>query len=512
MSIKKIVIVGGGTAGWILASILINKINPKNNISISLIESKDIPIVGVGESTTGQVADVIQNSKHLGSVLEFIKNTGATYKYGIEHIDWSNLGDSFLSPIGSSFVNNTGYPSSTYDYIRILHIAEKQKYLIPLANQLMKQNKLYVFRNEDKLDEADTLDSALHIDAFKTSTYFREKCLQTNRIERIEDTIVSIVKNDLGFVKELILKSGKTVKGDLFFDASGWSKILMKTMQNSFVSFKDNLLTNKAALFPKKNNETDIIKSCSTATARKYGWTFEVPLQERTGRGYVFNGDMISDEEALSEVKLCYNENIEFKRVISFELGRLQHNWVKNVIAIGLCSNFIEPLEATGLYTTIEQINHFLDNYFTDNLDLSNQYIKKDYNDYIASVIDDIRDFIILHYQSKRTDTIFWKEASSKKRWSSEFERKINIWNSRMPRDIDYHHNGRNHLAGNSLWLQVGHGYNLFDSNIAKQELIYYNLYEKAKNDLQQIKNHTNQWIDKALTTNEYYNIIKKRR
>lgn len=510
MSIKNIVVVGGGTAGWILASILITKINPKNKINITLIESKDIPIVGVGESTTGQVADIIEKSKHLGNVREFIKKTGATYKYGIEHIDWSNLGKSFVSPIGSSFINTTNYPSSDYDYIRILHIAENKDYLIPLANQLMKQNKVYAFKNDEKFDEVSTTDFALHIDAFKTSVYLREKCMETNQIKRIEDTIVGIVKNDFGFIKKLNLKSGKTVEGDLFFDASGWSKVLMKTMNNSFVSYKDNLLTNKAALFPKKNEEIDIIKSCSTATARKYGWTFEVPLQERTGRGYVFNGDMISDEEALNEIRLCYNENIDFKRVISFDLGRLQNNWVKNVVAIGLCSNFIEPLEATGLFTTILQINHFLDNYFTDNLNLNNQHIQKDYNTYIASLIDDIRDFIILHYQSKRTDTKFWIEASSKKRWSDEFTRKMEIWKSRMPRNIDYHHYGRNHLAGNSLWLQVGHGYNLFNSSIAKQELIYYNLYEKAKNDLQKIKNHSDQWIDKAITTNEYYNTIKK--
>jgi len=504
--INKIIIVGGGTAGWITASTLIHKLNPK--IKITLIESKEIPIVGVGESTTGTICELIDKHKHLGGVHKFIKETGATYKYGIRHVDWVKKNNSFVSPIGSSFERYTTYPTDDYDHIRIYHVAEKIKYQIPLQNQLMLQNKLYYVKGEQGYFMMHDNDASLHIDAFKTSTYFREKCLSTGRIERIEDTIENFTKNDFGGVKTLQLKSGNQVSADLFIDCSGWHKTLIKTMGVNFINYKDNLLTNRAILFPKINKENHVIKNHLTATARKYGWTFEIPLQERTGRGYIINKDMVSDDDAIKEMNECFDEEIDVKKTLNFDLGRLDNFWLKNVLAVGLSSNFIEPLEATGLHTTIEQVQHFCDYYLTDNLDLYDFYLHKNYNERMSSYIDDIRDFIILHYQSQRTDTDFWIEASSKKRWSEEFKRKMHIWKKRMPRLCDYHHYGRQHDLSNALWLQVGHGYEIFNSNIAKKELEYYGLYDISKKQLNELGVFSKYWIDRAVTTNDYYKML----
>jgi len=504
--IKKIVIVGGGTAGWITASILIYKLNPK--IKICLIESKEIPIVGVGESTTGTISQLIDDHAHLGGIKNFLKETGATYKYGIRHVDWLRKNHSFVSPIGSSFERWNKYPTKDYDHIRIYHVAEKLNYVIPLQNQLMLQDKLYYVKHGDKYQMMHDLDDGLHIDAFKTSEYFRKKCLSTGRITRIEDTIQNFTKNDFGGIKTLKLKSGKELDADLFIDCSGWHKTLIKDMGVDFVSYKNNLLTNRAILFPKKNKENDILKNHLTATARKHGWTFEIPLQERTGRGYIINRHMVSDDDAIKEMNECFNEEIEVKKTINFEVGRLNNFWVKNVLAVGLCSNFIEPLEATGLHTTIEQVEHFCDYYLNDTLDLYDYYLQKNYNDNITSFIDDIRDFILLHYQTKRTDTDFWIESSSKKRWTEEFKRKMCTWKKRMPRKSDYHHNGRFHGLSNALWLQVGHGYEIFDSEIAKKELEYYGLYDIAKQQLNEIGVFSKYCVDNAMTTNDFYKLL----
>lgn len=507
--IKKIVIVGGGTAGWMAASFANFLTNP--NIEITLIESKEIPIVGVGESTTGAVTDVFNDHYNLGDVSDFLKKTGATYKYGIKHTNWVTNDDSFLSPIGCSFEQTKKYPTLDYDHIRILHIAENKKFDSLLQNRLMDENKLYYIFGEKNNPYKEIIgedgyrlinnnDIGLHIDAYLTAQYLKEKLLQSKRLNRIEDTITSISKDEKGFVKSLKLKSGQEVFADFFLDVSGWSKTIMKEMGVEFVSFKNNLITNRAGLFPKlRTNEP--IKNHTVVTGRKHGWTFEVPLQTRIGRGYVYNSDISSDEDVMKDI------GVEFKKIISFENGRLNKMWVKNVLSIGLCSHFVEPLEATGLHTTSRQLEYFFRYFFTSNLDCNNNYLIDDYNNQINSFIDDLRDFILLHYQSKRKED-FWLEASSKDKWTEEFNRKMQIWKSRMPRECDYHHKGRKHDLGNALWIQVGHGYGIFNSEVARQELKYYNLESLSKEHLKYLNDFSDYCVKRAMTTNEYYKLL----
>ena len=393
------------------------------------------------------------------------------------------------------------------------------KYETPLQNKLMLQNKVYYINGKPNNPYKDIIgedgyklihdyDTAFHIDAYKTGEYLRDYCLKTGRVKRIEDTVKDVTKNELGGIKSLKLETGYEIEADLFLDCSGFSKVLMKHMDTKFISYKDNLLTNKALLFPKKHKEKDILKSLTTATARKYGWTFEIPLQERMGRGYVFNGDMISEEQAADEMREAFNEDIEFKKVIDFEPGRLDKFWNKNVIAIGLSSHFVEPLEATAIHATISQASKFLEYYFTSYLDVYDKDMQNDYNEHMTSFIDDIRDFIIFHYITPRNDTNFWKEASSKDRWTEQLTRKMNIWKKRMPRQLDYHHKGRTYDIGNALWLQVGLGMEIFDSEIAKKELNYYRIYNKAKEDLKGIERFATYMCDNAMETNKYYDMI----
>ena len=495
-----IVIVGGGTSGWLTASTLLYKTHPKNNIKITLIESKDIPIIGVGESVTGRMRDIILNHEHLGDEKEFLRETGSTFKYGIKHVDWYKKGDHFISPIGSDFVNYTKFPTMDYDYIRIHHIAEKLKYELPVQNQLMLKNKLF---NDEDLQYQN--DSAYHIDAYKTGDYLRKKCLNTGRIKRIESTIENINLNSLGGVKSLRLSNDKEIKGDFFIDCTGWSKILINKVNGKFKSFRDNLLVNKAIIFPRPINENEVIKNYTIAKARNFGWTFDLPLQDRVGRGYVFNGDMISVDEAVEEMNDCYNEQIDVKKVIDFKSGRLENMWTKNVLAVGLSSSFVEPLEATAIHTTVLQFNHFMEYYFNNNLNMYEKKLHEQYNTYMNNYMDNVRDFITFHYISPRNDTDFWIESSSSKRWSDELNTKMDIWKNRMPRNTDYFYKGIDMNVGNSLWLQVGMGMNLFDSDIAKKELNYYGLNDRAKEVMNDILNYSTNYLKNCKTTNEYY-------
>ena len=496
-----IIIVGGGTSGWLTASTLLFKTHPKNNINITLIESKDIPIIGVGESVTGRMRDTILNHYHLGDEKEFFKETGSTFKYGIKHIDWYKKGDDFLSPIGSDFINETSFPTEDYDVVRIYHVAKKLKYLDPVQNQLMIHDRVY---NEE--DENNQIDCAYHIDGITTSKYLRKKCLATNRINRIESTIKDIILNEKGGVKSLVLEDGQTIEADFFIDCTGFHRFLMKKIGAKFISYRDNLLVNKAFVFPRPLGENEIIKNYTTINARDYGWSFDIHLQNRNGRGYIFNSDMISVDDAIDEMSKCYNEKIEPLKVLNFECGRLDKFWVNNVLAVGQSSQFVEPMEATALHTTVLQFTHFMDYYFTNNIDMYEDELHKQYNSYMNNYMDNVRDFITFHYITPRNDTDFWIESSSQKRWSDELKTKMNIWKNRMPRNTDYFFKGIDMHIGNSLWLQVGMGMNLFDSKIAERELKYYGHYDMAKEKLNHIINFSKIYIMRCVTTNEYYN------
>jgi tryptophan halogenase len=496
--IDNIVVVGGGTSGWLTVCNLLFRIHESKNINITLVESPDVPIIGVGESVTGRMYDVINFWNPIRNEKEFLKETGSTYKYGIKHIDWYKKDDSFISPIGSDFKNDTTYPTEDYDYIRTYHVAENLKYEAPLQNQLMLQNKLYPLGVHN-------YDVAYHIDAFKTSQYLRKKCLETGRVKRIEATIDDVILNEQGGVQSLVLDNEKTINGDLFFDCSGWSKVLNKKLDTKFISYRDNLLVNKAFVFPKPLTDKDTIKNYTQITARDFGWTFEIQLQNRVGRGYVFNDDMISVDKAVDEMSKAFGEDIQPKKVLGFDCGRIDKFWNKNVISIGLSSQFVEPMEATALHTIITAMSRFMEYYFKPSLNLFDTNLQKQYNDYMGGYLDDMRDFITFHYITPRNDTEFWKESSNPKRWSDELKSKMEIWKYRMPRKTDYTHKGIYYGIDNSLWLQVGMGMNIFDSNIAKEELNYFNLYNKAQNDLIDIKEKASNIVSKLQTTNEFY-------
>jgi tryptophan halogenase len=500
--IQKIIVVGGGTAAWITISTLLFKIHTSRNIEIICIESKDIPTIGVGESTTGLMWDIINFHDHLKNENEFLKETGSTFKYGIKHSNWNEIGKSFISPIGSSYFNDTRYPSNDYDYIRALHIADNIQHIAPLQNRLMLENKLY-----DK--ELSSYDVAYHLDSFKTGQYLKKKCLNTNRVKRIEATVNEVILKENGEIDYLILNNKNKIFADFFVDCTGFHRILINKLNTKFISYKNNLLVNRAITFPRKVNENETIKNYTSATARKYGWTWEIQLQERIGRGYVFDSNMISTEQAVSEMCDDFKEDITPNNIINFESGRIDKFWNKNVLAIGLSSSFVEPLEATAIHYTIAQINYFMDYYFTENLNMNETLLHNTYNKDMGVMWDDVRDFIVLHYVSKRKDTKFWIEASSVERQSEELKEKLEKWKYRMPRTVDYSKKNNFYPSiGNSLWYQICMGMNILNSEVAKKELIYYNLYEKAKIDLQKIKEYADFHIKNLKTTNEFYNSL----
>jgi tryptophan halogenase len=516
MTIKNIVVVGGGTAGWAAACYLRDTTNPQ--IKVTVVASKEIPIIGVGESTTGLFNDFL---KQIGLPEQvFMKETGATHKIGIQHRDWYKVGEHFNSPIGEAKRVANTYPSDDYDFIKMFAIAENINDS-SLQAFCMKKNKVPFVRADHPENNPykqllgyggyrDLRDNntALHLDTYKTGQilkrFFLEKKVNT---EYVEGTVDSFEKNEDGTIKCVKGKNNLKVEGDLFVDCSGFTRILLNSYENKFIEYGDQLLNNRALAFHIPYTSKTAIRSYTHAWAQKYGWLWMIPLQERYGAGYCFNDSFTTVDEAKLEIEKVLRTKIEVQKDIKFKSGRFEKFWIKNVISTGLSSAFIEPLEATSIHATLYQLKHWIRYYFTQTLNFNNEHLQDSYNDDMTNMWDQIKDFIVYHYITPRNDTEYWKEASSPKRWSKELKQKLGMWKDRTPRLPDFVRGNRNdfyHIDDN-LWLNISQGMHILDRDMVKRELIEYNQYESAKRQLQNGLKFFDYASTNCVGTNEYY-------
>ena len=393
----KIVIVGGGTAGWLTA--LYAKKLFKND-HITLIESQDIPIIGVGEATTPHIIDFLEEL-HIDFV-DVIKNTDGTIKNGISFEDWNGDGKKYLHGFS---VRNEANPfvldnskSNFYDvYLRYL-IQNKLSFLKNTYTPLISYENKINLKNQS---------FALHFDASKLSNYLSK--LSINRgIEHIIDEYECCEQDENGFIKKIKTKN-HLLDVDFVFDCSGFQKLFIGNLfKDRWIDYQNHLPMKKAVLFPTKITSS---KPYTTARAMKYGWVFEIPLQNRTGRGYIFDSDYISIDQACEELKTVYDE-VEPLRTIDFSAGRFTNSWIKNCIGLGLSTNFVEPLESTSIFVTIGQLK--LLKKFKENICNQDESEIKKFNDIIGNNNDAILKFIYLHYLTKRNDSNFWLEFKDK--------------------------------------------------------------------------------------------------
>ena len=510
--IKNIVIVGGGTAGWSTAHHFINKTSP--DIKITVVAAQEIPIIGVGESTTGRFNDLINLKDNFSGLNEneFLKETESTFKLGIKHTDWHTIGKSFYSPIGDNYENFLSYPHKDYDDYRIYHVAEKLDYDKTFQSQLMATNRLHFLGKEkENIYETKAVPVAYHLDTYKVGQYLKRKAIATSKCDYIDGKVVDFKQDKDGMVKHLLLEGGKKVKGDFFIDCTGFARLLIsKVEDNKWVSYKDNLLIDSALNFNYEHDEDEPIKNYTHAWAQKYGWCWEIPTQTRMGCGYVFSSQYTDFDKAhneISKVMKKKKKKIKVQREIKFNTGRLEKFWCKNVLSTGLSSAFIEPLEATSIHATIMQVTHFIENYYKKDMPFKCNLLQDGYNREMTEMWDNIRDFIIFHYITPRKDTKFWINSSKEERYSPRLKRLLEIWKHRMPRQIDYINDKSNNFysIGNTLFYQIAIGMRLLDPKIAKQELIDYNLYDNAKENYKFITGEIKKIMPSCITTNKYY-------
>jgi tryptophan halogenase len=334
---------------------MITKVKPEH--TVTLIESSAIGIVGAGEGSTGLLTGIVNGSMwdFDCDLMEFLKETGATLKFGIKHKGWTpNINRHYLAPLSGS-----GTSGNSLDYL----FALEQK-LNPDNLHLTNDLGILMDRNLSSFNlntfDFDNFGNALHFDAHKVGHYFKKKVLKNSQVKLVDDEITEVNIKENGFIKSVKLKSEKVIEGDFFIDASGFSRVLMKKLDNPWVSYSKHLPVNSAMPFLLDYDDSEMPEPWTTAWAQSSGWMWQIPVQERKGCGYVFDSNFITPEKAHEELETSLGKKINPIRVLKFDTGRLEKAWVNNCLALGLASAFAEPLEATSIHSTIVQLVGFI--------------------------------------------------------------------------------------------------------------------------------------------------------
>lgn len=394
--IKRVVVAGGGTAGWVAATALVRHLGPL--LDITLVESEDIGTVGVGEST---VPTAVAFHEFMGiDEAAMLAASGGTFKLGIEFRNWGRDGDRYIHGFGKLgrkaswmadfhhfwlHARELGFGGDLADYCPEIVAGEANKFLI---------------------DDSRPLNYAYHLDAWRYVRFLRTLA-EPAGVKRIEGKIGEVVQNaESGDVEALVLESGERVEGDLFLDCTGFRGLLIEqTLKTGFEDWSKWITTNRAMAVQSKTEQ--VYAPYTRAYAHRAGWKWQIPLQHRIGAGVVFCDEFMSDDEA-REILLSHVDGdlVRDPWTLRFKTGARSKAWNRNVIALGLAGGFIEPLESTSIHLMHVAVTRLIEDFPFGGC---HEALQKRFNEKSRREYEGIRDFIILHYHvTERDDSPFW--------------------------------------------------------------------------------------------------------
>ena len=501
MAFNSILIVGGGSAGWMSAATLIRKYPNKK---ITLVESSDIPKVGVGESTLGFIRDW---TNYLGlDDKDFLKHTNGSYKLSIKFTDFYDKDSGgFHYPFGDPVETQ----QFTYNDWAIKKVFYPETPTSDFADNywpgmaLVNENKIST-NTDGKLDHwRFDYDTAFHFDAALFGKYLSDHYCKPRGVNHVIGTVDKILTNDDG-IEKIVLEDGQELTADLYVDCTGFKSLLLgEALQEPFWSYKDILPNSKAWAvqlpYTDKEKELEVYTNC---TALGNGWVWNIPLWSRIGTGYVYSDEFITDEEALQEFKdhlnsdkMCVHnpnrvtDDLNFRQ-INFRTGIHERTWVKNVLAIGLSAGFIEPLESNGLFSVHEFLLEFCSQIDRPKV---NQWDRDVYNASIQKIYHNFAEFVALHYAlSIRDDTAYWRKNRARV-YDHNLKDSKSGFNDLYLRKTDGHaHYGR----GGIVSIAHGMNYNVFtEVDVLRRQLgTNINLKEKCNQFLYDRREKINQW------------------
>jgi len=455
-TINKILVVGGGTAGFVAALILKKRFPHKE---VDIVCSKKIGIIGVGEGSTEHWSDF---ANYVGiDTGELISACDATFKIGILFKDWGVPDYMHSIQDGYNLVVNGQYP---YVYGKLISDDVDSK---KMSGELYWNNKIQNWFLENNRTPV----AQYHFNTFKLNILL-SRISKERGINIFEDEITDIKLNELGEIHS-IGSEDYTYDYDFYVDSTGFNKALIGKLGATWVSHSDYLKTNSAIVF--QTEDTDNYNMWSMAQAMKYGWMFRTPTYSRWGNGYIYDGEYLTPEQAQTEVEELLGHKITVGKHIKFDPGALDRAWIKNCCAVGLSSSFVEPLEASSIGTSIQQsfmLALRLENY--------NDSVIEKYNKTFREIVENIRDFIVLHFVCPRRDTEFWQKVADVKLPKS-LEKNLKVWEHKLPIEDDFTENNRYILFKALHFLLVLHGLQLFNKDSISKE--FYSIGKDLQED-----------------------------
>lgn len=405
-TIKNLVILGGGTAGWMTAAMMARSL--AGTVDITLVESDQIGTVGVGEAT---IPPILNFNRALGlDEAEFLRATNGTIKLGIQFENWSRPGESYMHAFGSIGKN---FPFCDFHHFWLRSRASGlggSYWDFSLNYQAAKQNKFAHLANIPNTN-LPGLSYAYHFDAALYAQYLR-RYSESKGVKRVEGKVSDVRCNhDSGHVEDLALENGQVIEGDLFVDCSGFVGLLIdKAVGSEYESWSQWLPCDRAMAIPSES--ADSIPPYTRSIAHACGWQWQIPLQHRTGNGLVYSSSHWSDEQA-REVLLgnLPGKPLAEPRVIPFRTGHRREQWKKNVVSLGLASGFLEPLESTSIHLVQSGATRLVKCFPHRGIRAEEV---AEFNRQSRVEMERIRDFIILHYKAnQRGDSDFWRHCES---------------------------------------------------------------------------------------------------
>ncbi|MDI1281846.1 tryptophan 7-halogenase [Brevundimonas sp.] len=449
---EHLVILGGGSAGWMSAAYLDRTFNRPGDrrLRITVVESETIGRIGVGEATIPSIRDF---ARFIGiDEATLMARTSATFKHGVEFEDWSSVGEKCFHPfeaLDTAMGMNAG-PSWLARWSQGIAgtFADEAGIQWKLARAGLSPKRLI------DPDYSSVLPYAYHLDAEAYGDLLAEVALARG-VERVTGDVVGVRQKD-GDVLGLDLGDGTTVDGDLFLDCSGFNALLLgKALKSPFLSYADHLLCDRAVAIRAPHDPETPIPPMTRARALSAGWMWRIGLQNREGLGYVYSSAHIKPAEAEAELRAATGLADDVPaRHLTMRIGRAEKAWTGNVIALGLAGGFIEPLESTGLHMVEYGLEMLVRHFPLSGL---NPDARDRFNEVVGQHYDGLRDFISAHYGlSGRRDTPFWQAATSPEHMPPRVRMLLGLWADRHPSVEDI--SSQRPLFGHASWQHILYG------------------------------------------------------
>lgn len=438
-ALRKVLVVGGGSSGWMAATMLATLL--AKNIAVELVESDAIGIVGVGEATIPPM----QVFNRMAQIDEraFMADTHGTFKLGIEFHNWGRQGDSYLHQFGMVGRELDAHVKLHHWWLlgRLAAASDGQPYPefqdLFVARAAAREDR-FAPSGREKQQLANRYTHAYHFDAHLYSKHLR-KLAEGRGAKRVEGRITGVERDgETGFVSAVVLEDGRRLEADLFIDCTGFASLLLgKALAEPFDDWSRYIPSDRALAVPTRRAEGGL-RPYTQGIAHSVGWQWRIPLLHRTGNGHVFASAFSTESEAEQRLLATIEtEALDSPRLIRFTTGRRQRSWVGNVVALGLSSGFLEPLESTSIHFVQSSLERLIDYFPTRAMDPA---LRNAYNRRTAQEWTDVRDFIVAHYHlSEREDSEFWRYMRHMEIPAS-LQNTLDVWRARGVLDISGGH------------------------------------------------------------------------